>query len=155
MTSRCWSGCGGGDFCSRVEFGELHMLVGVNFVITIRHAESPDLGRVRRRLEGNPELLSLGPEAVLYAALDRVVDQSPRWSPAWRTTSTRSRTNCSTGTQRCPGGSTNCPGRSSTASGPPTRCRTGWAALERGAEKYGVDVELRRNLRDVADHVWL
>jgi magnesium transporter len=27
------------------------------------------------------------------------------------------------------------------------------AALERGFDKYGVDVELRRNLRDVADHV--
>ena len=63
------------DDVERVEFGELHVFVGVNFVITVRHAESPDVGRVRRRLEGNPELLSLGPEAVLYAILDQVVDE--------------------------------------------------------------------------------
>jgi len=59
----------------RVEFGELHIFVGPDFVVTIRHAESPDLSRVRQRLEGNPELLKLGPEAVLYAILDQVVDE--------------------------------------------------------------------------------
>ena len=60
---------------SEVEFGELHVFVGPNFVITVRHAESPDLARVRRRMEGDPELLRLGPEAVLYAILDQVVDE--------------------------------------------------------------------------------
>jgi hypothetical protein len=45
------------------------------------------------------------------------------------------------------------PGRSSSSSGPPTRCRTCWAALERGFDKYRGDVELRRDLRDVDDHV--
>jgi magnesium transporter len=30
---------------------------------------------VRRRLEQQPELLSLGSEAVLYAVLDRIVDE--------------------------------------------------------------------------------
>ena len=63
------------DDVEEVEFGELHVFVGPNFVITIRQAESPDLARVRRRLEGNPELLRLGPEAVLYAILDQVVDE--------------------------------------------------------------------------------
>lgn len=58
----------------RVEFGELHVLMGEDFVVTIRHAESPDLAGVRARLEGDPELLALGPEAVLYAVMDRVVD---------------------------------------------------------------------------------
>ncbi|MPV35479.1 magnesium and cobalt transport protein CorA [Georgenia subflava] len=59
----------------RVEFGELHVLTGRNFVVTVRHAESPDLARVRRRTEAQPELLALGPEAVLYAILDEVVDE--------------------------------------------------------------------------------
>ena len=63
------------DEVEEVEFGELHVFVGPNFVITIRQAESPDLGKVRRRLEDNPELLCLGPEAVLYAILDQVVDE--------------------------------------------------------------------------------
>ena len=63
------------DASEEVEFGEIHVLVGKDFVVTIRHAESPDLGRVRRRLEGDPALLKLGPEAVLYAILDEVVDE--------------------------------------------------------------------------------
>ncbi|MEJ7755155.1 MAG: CorA family divalent cation transporter [Nocardioidaceae bacterium] len=56
-------------------FGELHVFVGADFVVTVRHAESPDLGRVRRRLEQTPALLSVGPEAILYAILDQVVDE--------------------------------------------------------------------------------
>lgn len=63
------------DDVEEVEFGEVHVLVGPDFVVTIRHAESPDLGRVRRRLEGDPALLAHGPEAVLYAILDEVVDE--------------------------------------------------------------------------------
>jgi magnesium transporter len=59
----------------RVEFGELHVFTGRDFIVTVRHAESPDLGRVRRRMEANPNLLRLGPEAVLYAILDEVVDE--------------------------------------------------------------------------------
>jgi magnesium transporter len=53
-----------------VEFGELHVFIGPDFVVTIRRAESPDLAKVRRRLEALPELLALGPQAVLYAILD-------------------------------------------------------------------------------------
>jgi len=63
------------DAEEEVEFGELHVFVGDDFVITIRHSEAPDLANVRARLEGNPELLALGPEAVLYAVLDEVVDE--------------------------------------------------------------------------------
>ena len=63
------------DEQEKVEFGELHVFLGADFVVTIRHAESPDLTRVRRRLEHNPDLLCLGPAAVLYAILDQVVDE--------------------------------------------------------------------------------
>ena len=59
----------------RVEFGELHVFTGKDFIVTVRHAESPNLGRVRRRMEADPELLRLGPEAVLYAILDEAVDE--------------------------------------------------------------------------------
>jgi len=62
------------DDLEEVEFGELHVFVGRDAVITVRHSEAPDLAPVRRRLESNPDLLALGPEAVLYAILDRVVD---------------------------------------------------------------------------------
>ncbi len=62
------------DDVEEVEFGEVHVFVGPDFVITVRHSEAPDLSGVRRRLESNPDLLRLGPEAILYAILDRIVD---------------------------------------------------------------------------------
>lgn len=63
------------DTAETVVFGELHVFLGPDFVVTIRHADSPDLARVRRRLEEDPDLLAHGPEAVLYAILDQVVDE--------------------------------------------------------------------------------
>jgi magnesium transporter len=62
------------DDVEEVDFGEIHLFVGPNFVLTVRHSQSPDLGVVRRRTEDDPDLLRLGPEAVLYAVLDSVVD---------------------------------------------------------------------------------
>jgi magnesium transporter len=62
------------DDVEEVEFGELHLFVGSKFVLTVRHSQAPDLAEVRRRMEGDPDLLALGPEAVLYAILDGVVD---------------------------------------------------------------------------------
>ena len=57
-----------------VEFGEIHVFVGEDFVVTVRHGEASALDEVRRRLEGDPELLRRGPASVLYAIMDRVVD---------------------------------------------------------------------------------
>ena len=62
------------DETERVEFGELHIFCGPNFILTVRHSESPDLSAVRTRMENDPDLLRLGTEAVLYAILDAVVD---------------------------------------------------------------------------------
>lgn len=62
------------DDTEEVDFGELHLFVGPNFVLTVRHGKVPDLAAVRRRVEDEPDLLRLGPEAVLYAVLDAVVD---------------------------------------------------------------------------------
>ena len=62
------------DDTETVEFGELHIFTGKNFVVTVRHAEMAGVGQVRRRLESRPDLLRHGPEAVLYALLDQVVD---------------------------------------------------------------------------------
>ncbi|MDN3310241.1 magnesium and cobalt transport protein CorA [Microbacterium oryzae] len=63
------------DATETVEFGELHVFVGRDFVVTVRHGDAPNLARVRQRMEAEPGLLALGPEAVLYAILDEVVDQ--------------------------------------------------------------------------------
>jgi magnesium transporter len=62
------------DDAEEVDFGELHVFVGRDFVLTVRHSETPDLAVVRHRMESDPELLARGPEAVLYAILDAVVD---------------------------------------------------------------------------------
>ena len=63
------------DHLEKVEFGEIHVFAGEDFVVTVRRAESPDLARVRHRMESQPEFLALGPDAVLYAILDQVVDE--------------------------------------------------------------------------------
>jgi magnesium transporter len=62
------------DESEEVDFGEVHVFVGANFVLTVRHGQAPDLTAVRGRMENDPELLRRGPEAVLYAILDSVVD---------------------------------------------------------------------------------
>ena len=62
------------DKTETVEFGEIHVFVGPNFVITIRHGEASELGRLRKSLESHPDLLSRGPMAIVHAVVDRVVD---------------------------------------------------------------------------------
>ncbi|KRE79746.1 magnesium/cobalt transporter CorA [Arthrobacter sp. Soil763] len=62
------------DETETVEFGELHVFTGENFVVTVRHAETGGVAQVRRKLERRPDLLCHGPEAVLYALMDQVVD---------------------------------------------------------------------------------
>ena len=62
------------DETDDVLVGEVHLFLGEDFVVSVRHAETPDLSEVRRRLENDPDLLRQGPHAVLYAVMDRVVD---------------------------------------------------------------------------------
>ena len=141
------------DDVEKVEFGELHVFVGKNFVITVRHAESPDLAVVRARLESAPELLAMGPEAVLYAILDQVVDE---YAPVvdglendideiedqlFRGDPAVSRRIYDLFSEVI---------EFQRATHPLLGILE---ALERGFDKYDVDIELRRKLRDVADHV--
>ena len=62
------------DETETVEFGELHVFAGPDFVITVRHDQATDLAGVRESLEARPDLLRRGPVAVLHAIMDRVVD---------------------------------------------------------------------------------
>lgn len=62
------------DDSETVEFGEVHVFMGADFVVTVRHDATPDLAAVRRSLESRPDLLRRGPVAVLHAVMDRVMD---------------------------------------------------------------------------------
>ncbi|SEN38082.1 magnesium and cobalt transport protein CorA [Cryobacterium sp. TMT1-3] len=136
----------------RVEFGELHVFVGPDFVVTIRHAESPNLALVRERMEQTPHLLALGPEAVLYAILDQVVDEYGPVVAGLENDIDEI--------------------EDQLFDGDPEVSRRIYAlsreviefqratqplvnmfeAMQRGFDKYNVDLELHRHLRDVLDH---
>jgi magnesium transporter len=141
------------DDAEEVEFGEVHVFVGPDFVITVRHSEAPDLAAVRRRLESNPDLLRLGPEAILYAILDRVVDGYAPVVAGLENDIDEIETEVFGGD----------PGVSrriyeltreviefQRATRP---LATVLRYLTAGFEKYGTDEELQRYLRDVDDHL--
>jgi magnesium transporter len=56
-----------------IDFGEVLVFVGEDYLITVRHGET-ELHEVRQRLEHRPDLLRYGPAVALYAIVDRVVD---------------------------------------------------------------------------------
>ncbi|MCW2606575.1 MAG: putative ion transport protein [Frankiales bacterium] len=62
------------DTTEVVETGELMVFVGADFVVTVRHGIAAELTPVRQRLEQLPEVMGLGPSAVLWAVADAVVD---------------------------------------------------------------------------------
>jgi magnesium transporter len=62
------------DEPEKVEFSEVHVLVGKDFIVTVRYEEIPALEEVRRRLEGEPELLRQGPQPILREIMDQIVD---------------------------------------------------------------------------------
>jgi magnesium transporter len=62
------------DEAETVEFGEVHVFAGPDFVITARDAEAPDIPAIRRTLEARPELLARGTTTIVHAIVDRVVD---------------------------------------------------------------------------------
>ena len=60
---------------TRVEFGETHVFVGANYVVTVRHGSLRSHVGLRARCECTPHLLAKGPGYVLYALMDFIVDQ--------------------------------------------------------------------------------
>lgn len=140
------------DETEDVEFGELHVFTGPDFVLTIRHAETPDLHKVRMRLENTPALLCRGPEAVLYAILDQVVDEYLPVLAGLENDIDEIEDELFRGESGTPRRIYEL-GREVIALQRATRPLLGVVhALEMGFDKYEVDVELRRNLRDVQDH---
>jgi magnesium transporter len=57
-----------------LEFGEILIFVGDQYVVSVRHGEASPLHDVRLTLEERPELLKCGTGSVLHAIVDKVVD---------------------------------------------------------------------------------
>jgi len=141
------------DEREEVEFAEVHVFVGDDFVLTVRHGEAPDLGRVRRRMERDPDLLRQGAEAVLYAILDRVVDD---YAPVVDGVENDIEEIEAEVFRGDPGVSRRIYELSREVVEFQRAVRPLRGVLEglsAGFAKYHVDEELQRYLRDVADHV--
>lgn len=140
------------DEREEVEFGELHVFVGPNFVLTVRHSQAPDLAQVRRRMEDDPDLLARGPQAVLYAILDSVVDGYAPVVAGLQNDIDEIETEVF-------GGDPNVSRRIYELSREVIEFERATSPLlnildelEAGVVKYGTGEELQRYLRDVADH---
>jgi magnesium transporter len=59
----------------RLEFGETHVFVGTDYVVTVRHGSVRPYTELRARCEASPSQLAQGPGYVLYALMDFLVDQ--------------------------------------------------------------------------------
>ncbi|MFI6876461.1 magnesium and cobalt transport protein CorA [Streptomyces sp. NPDC050400] len=141
------------DAPEEVDFGELHVFVGADFVITVRHGAAPDLSAVRRRMEQSPDLLRLGPEAVLYAILDAVVDGYAPVVAGVQNDVDEIETEVFSGAPEVSRRIYEL-SREMVEFQRSTRPLVGMLhGLMAGFAKYGTDEELQRYLRDVADHV--
>ncbi|MGI5479952.1 magnesium and cobalt transport protein CorA [Streptomyces lavendofoliae] len=141
------------DAQEEVDFGELHVFLGPDFLITVRHGAAPDLSAVRRRMEETPELLALGPEAVLYAILDAVVDGYAPVVEGVQNDIDEIETEVFRGDPEVSRRIYEL-SREMVEFQRATRPLVGMLHnLMAGFAKYGTDEELQRHLRDVADHV--
>jgi magnesium transporter len=141
------------DATEEVEFGEVHVFVGPDFVVTVRHAEAPNLAAVRRRVERDPELLNRGTEAVLYAIMDKVVDGYAPVVAGLENDIDEIETEVFRGDPKVSRRIYEL-SREVIEFQRATRPLAGMLEQLRGGfEKYGIDEELQRSLRDVADHV--
>lgn len=141
------------DAEEEVEFGEVHVFLGRDFVVTVRHGEAPDLREVRRRLESETDLLERGTEAILYAIMDRVVDGYAPVVAGLENDIDEIETEVF-------GGSPEVSRRIYELSREVIEFQRAvkplggmLGGLMAGFDKYGIDPELQRYLRDVQDHV--
>ena len=139
-----------------VAFGEIHVFVGPDFFVAINHVADIDqryLARSTSRLRAKPELLEVGPQAILWAVLDAVVD-------AYTPVVDGLENDIDEIEQQLFAGEATVARRIYELFGEvadfqkATRPLVGMLdGLIRGGEKYRMGTELERRLRDVQDHV--
>jgi magnesium transporter len=141
------------DETEEVEFGEVHLFVGPDFVVTVRHAEAPDLAAVRRRVQSEPDLLRRGTEAVLYAIMDKVVDGYEPVVAGLENDIDEIETEVFRGDPKVSRRIYELSREVIEFQRATHPLQDILNALTAGFDKYGVDEELQRSLRDVQDHV--
>ena len=57
-----------------IVYGESHVFLGSNFILTIRHGGTVSFKMARERWERNPEYMAQGTGMALYTVLDQIVD---------------------------------------------------------------------------------
>lgn len=57
-----------------IVYGESHIFLGSNFILTIRHGGTVSFKMARERWERNPEYMMQGTSMALYTLLDQIVD---------------------------------------------------------------------------------
>lgn len=144
------------DALEEVAFGEIHCFVGTDFFISINHIAHIDNRHVDRtitRLRNKPELLRTGPQAILWALLDDVVD-------AYSPVIDGLENDIEEIEHQLFAGEAAVAKRIYELFGEVTNFQKATRpligmldGLLRGSEKYRVGTELERRLRDVQDHV--
>ena len=140
------------DATETVSFGELHLFVGPDFVLTVRHTDRPNLAPVRTRLEKDPKLLAMGPEAVLYAVLDFVVDGYAPVVAGLENDIEEIETQVFESDPSVSRRIYQLSREVMELQRASRRILQILQSLEAGFDKYETDPELQRDLRDVADH---
>lgn len=62
------------DEREEVEFGEVNLFLGADYVIAVRHGVGSELVTARRQFEARPDLVKIGPAAAAWSIVDKVVD---------------------------------------------------------------------------------
>ena len=111
------------DAREEVEFGEVHLFVGPDFVVTVRHSEAPDLaaGPPPAGVRPGSAAAGAGGGPLRHPGPGRRRLRAGRRGPVQRHRRDRDR-GLRAATRRFPGASTSCPARSSSSSVPPSRC---------------------------------
>lgn len=58
----------------RIRYGETHIFMGGDYIVTVRHGSARGHAALRAQMEAAPTLLRHGPDYVLHAVLDFIVD---------------------------------------------------------------------------------
>ncbi|WP_410170769.1 magnesium and cobalt transport protein CorA [Corynebacterium antarcticum] len=66
------------DASEIIETGEIQMILGPDFIITVRHGKPSNIKGLRRRVEEDPEQTALGPASVAWMIMDTAVDEYVR-----------------------------------------------------------------------------